>query len=498
MSNIDKHLTDILGVDVEKDRSYVLSDSYNLAICNPSLAKEWHPTKNGNSTPETITPMANQKAWWICSNMHEWEATIDSRSRGNGCPYCDGKKVNIDNCLATINPELSKQWHPTKNGDLTPNDVTSVSGKKAWWICKNGHEYITKIASRKNGHGCPYCRSNKLCFDNCLATKNPSLASEWHPTKNGDLTPFDVFPSSGQEIWWLCKKGHEFEQPCAERHMGNGCPYCAGKKICIDNCLATTNPELSKEWHPIKNGDLTPNDVIAGSHKKAWWICKNGHEYIADVRARNKGSGCPYCSNKRVCLDNCLATTHPELSKEWHPTKNGDLTPNDVIAGSERKVWWICKNGHEWEDGIYKRIENGGKCQKCNSFAFCNPELALEWHPTKNGESTPENTSTGSSHKKAWWKCKNGHEWEARIPDRVNGYGRCIECTSVSFLNPKFMAEWDCNKNSKLNIKIFSPRSKQKAWWKCKNGHEWETRIVDRDNGSCCPYCRALKRKNEK
>ena len=25
---------------------------------------------------------------------------------------------------------------------------------------------------------------------------------------------------------------------------------------------------------------------------------------------------------------------------EWHPTKNGNLTPQQVAAGSDKKVWW--------------------------------------------------------------------------------------------------------------------------------------------------------------
>ena len=33
-------------------------------------------------------------------------------------------------------------------------------------------------------------------------------------------------------------------------------------------------------------------------------------------------------------------TPYPHLVKEWHPTKNGDLTPKDVTYGSNKKVWW--------------------------------------------------------------------------------------------------------------------------------------------------------------
>jgi hypothetical protein len=158
----------------------------------------------------------------MCDKGHEWETTVIDRNRGSGCPYCS--------CLATKNPELVKEWHPTKNGDLTPYDVTPGSQVKAWWICKEGHEWNAAISSRSYGAGCPYCSGNKVSQDNCLATKNPDLAKEWHPTKNGEKTPYNVTKSSNQKVWWQCPVcGHEWEAVVANRSVGNGCPACAGR-----------------------------------------------------------------------------------------------------------------------------------------------------------------------------------------------------------------------------------------------------------------------------
>jgi hypothetical protein len=78
-------------------------------------------------------------------------------SNGNGCPYCSNKKVNDENSLGTLNPKLSRQWHPTKNGYLQPNDVTEKSGKRVWWKCNRGHEWKSTIAHRSNGRCCPKC-----------------------------------------------------------------------------------------------------------------------------------------------------------------------------------------------------------------------------------------------------------------------------------------------------------------------------------------------------
>ena len=132
----------------------------NLAVTGPELANEWHPTKNGSLTPLDVTPGSHKRVWWVCERGHEWEALIGDRARGDGCPYCAGQKVGADNNLAVQGPVLAKEWHPTKNGDLTPYDVTPGSGKKAWWLCKRGHVWEVPIYYRTRGRGCPACCRN--------------------------------------------------------------------------------------------------------------------------------------------------------------------------------------------------------------------------------------------------------------------------------------------------------------------------------------------------
>ena len=136
-----------------------VSPSYNLQVLNSKLSKEWHPTKNDKLTPKDVTPNSHRKIWWICKKTHEWQARISHRNNGIGCPFCSGQKVNKDNCLQTVSPKLSKEWHPTKNEKLTPKDVVPGSHKKVWWICKKGHEWEAQIRSRVYG-GCPYCYSH--------------------------------------------------------------------------------------------------------------------------------------------------------------------------------------------------------------------------------------------------------------------------------------------------------------------------------------------------
>lgn len=108
-----------------------ITPQYNLQVINPILSKEWHPLKNDSLTPRDVTPGSAKKIWWICRKNHVWQATVNNRNQGKGCPCCAGRSVGTDNCLQTINPQLSKEWHPKKNGSLIPRNVTAKSKTRA-------------------------------------------------------------------------------------------------------------------------------------------------------------------------------------------------------------------------------------------------------------------------------------------------------------------------------------------------------------------------------
>jgi len=127
---------------------------------------------------------------------------------------------------------------------------------------------------------------------------------------------------------------------------------------------------LVKEWHPTKNGDLSPNATTVGSGKKVWWKCPKGedHEWEAAIRHRtSNNSGCPFCSGNRISKDNNLEAKFPQLAMEWHTTKNGKITPYDVMPGTRTKVWWLCQDSHEWQCSIAKRTSRGQSCPLCKN-----------------------------------------------------------------------------------------------------------------------------------
>ena len=143
--------------------------------------------------------------------------------------------------------------------------------------------------------------------------------------------------------------------------------------------LHVLRPDLSREWHPTKNGKLGPKDVTPGSHKKVWWLCERGHWWLAAVSDRFRGMKCTYCRDLQQQGEQCMVDVKPELLKEWHPSRNIELKAREIACNYSDKVWWLCNNGHEWQSTIRSRVR-GNSCPFCSSGI---PQVLA----VKNGES---------------------------------------------------------------------------------------------------------------
>ena len=200
----------------------------------------------------------------------------------------------------------------------------------------------------------------------------PEIAKEWHPTKNKYKDPYQFGVYSNQVVWWQCDKGHEWKAGIVSRCIsGTGCEKCLGKIATPENNLTITRPELVKEWDYEKNYPLVPENFVTFSGKKVWWKCKDysDHSWEAEIANRSgRGDGCTICVGKQVHLSTSLQTLFPEIAKLWHPTKNGNLTPSDVVCKSHHKAWWQCDKGHEWQaaiSNITRPTQEKLKCVKC-------------------------------------------------------------------------------------------------------------------------------------
>jgi len=209
--------------------------------------------------------------------------------------------------LVDLFPELVRRWDHSRNGQLTPDKVTPRSNLRVYWICEKGHSHQGTIGDRARGIGCPFCQrlgSKYTLPEDSLSATNPDLASEWHPTQNGDLTPTCMPPNSSKSVWWICSADptHEWQATVSNRNgRKSGCPYCTGKRVDPKHSLAAVNPRLVAEWHPRRNGNLRSDQVTPFSKRKVWWQCSAlpQHEWEATISNRHeRKSGCPHCYAK--------------------------------------------------------------------------------------------------------------------------------------------------------------------------------------------------------
>lgn len=311
---------------------------------------------------------------WLCLKegcKEEFEMSWGNISQGQNCSYCHGLKTGKSNCLATKNPQLASEWHPTKNGKLAPFDVTSSASKKVWWLCSKNptHEWEAYINNRNcQNNGCPYCSGRYATKEYNLLIANPELCKEWDYNKN-KKNPEEYLPNSSKKVFWICfnNSNHKWEAVISDRNNGHNCPYCSGKLPSEDYNLLIINPDLCKEWNYDKN-IKNPEEYTPNSGQKVWWICENGHEWesIIGNRSGNNNRGCPYCSNQLPTNQNNLLTNNPELCEEWNYNKN-KKKPEEFTKSSGQKVWWICKEcKHEWQAVIYNRNRLKRGCPQCN------------------------------------------------------------------------------------------------------------------------------------
>ena len=480
----------------------------------PDLVAEYAPRQD--FSPSELTFSSNRRVKWVCALDHTWETTVAQRTRvKTGCPFCSNQRVWPGyNDLLTRFPDIAAEWHPSRNGDLVPSEVISGSKRKVWWICSKRHEYDTKVISRTSkGTGCRICSGNEVLKGfNDLESKFPTIAREWHSTLNGNLLPSSVNFGSPAKRWWSCPDfDHAYETSPSKRTGPSkaGCPYCSNQMLLPGfNDLATVKPELAAQWDYDKNHPLTPSDVAPTINQPLWWKCPNG-AHPSWLSKSRKSADCPVCLNQTLLTGfNDLSSQNPELAAQWHPTLNGERKPELTLTGGRQKIWWLCAEGHHWEAGIYTRARSG--CPFCgfkrlwpgfNDLATVSPDMAAEWHPSKNGDLTPKDIMS-SVPKVVWWLCPAGHSYQASPNgrSRVGPKGRrgCNICANkvvlkdVNHLSATHPQLWEELVKAEINperLDKLHSGSKDKVPWRCTEGHKWRAVVYSRAAGNGCPDC---------
>lgn len=163
------------------------SESHNLYVLMPDLARQWHPTKNGGLGPKDVTPGSSRKVWWLCEKGHWWMARVCDRARGMQCTFCRDLGKQSDQKMADVNLELIKEWHPSRNAGLRARDVSSHHKDKVWWICGQGHEWEATIRSRLTGKACPICSPSEYRPD-AGSVRTPGAAPRHGTTESHGST----------------------------------------------------------------------------------------------------------------------------------------------------------------------------------------------------------------------------------------------------------------------------------------------------------------------
>jgi len=389
--------------------------SFNLATEHPKLCQQWDHKKN-EKQPSFYMPKSNDKVWWSCDENHSWKASIDSRTRGNGCPYCGKTHATSEYNLKSLYPELMVEWHPTKNS-VEPDQFRPSSNIEVWWKCVKGHEWKAPIYRRTGGSGCSKCSNQSSKNEMRLYTELASIFGDvrhrhkiegseadiflpdfniaieydgkyWHKDKDSDdKKKQSFFHDRGIKLLRVREapltqmQPHDLVIPMGSfltkeilnevvRFIGSNdakiqkyltLKYFIAEETYLkyleyfpapfpDKSLAAVNPSLALEWHPSKNGPLKPENFTQSAKPKVWWICEKGHEWQANIYSRNIGGHtCPYCSGRKASSETCMAATHPKLAEMFHPTKNGKITPFNIKAGTGKKLWWQCLENHEHE-----------------------------------------------------------------------------------------------------------------------------------------------------
>lgn len=347
----------------------------SLAAQFPEVAAEWDYEKNGEWRPNNVTAKSNRKMWWICSTnpKHRWEASVCNRTVAkSGCPYCNGKRTLPNQSIYHTHPLLIEEWDWERNRK-SPECYSYGSGQKAHWVCSfhPEHRWEARITDRVRGTGCPHCREIRR-------TSFPELAifyyvKQMFPDAKKDrisdtTLELDIYiPSLNLAIEY---DGDAFHQD-TERDQRKDeillkkMPDLTLIRVREPDCPPYSSQNPNVLFLPLSDKRL--NTLTEKIQEIFRWIEQRiGTSSFIDVNVERDQLEVRNLLTQKE-LENSLAKLYPEIAKEWHSTKNGKLSPTAISYGSKIKVWWRCeKHGVEWEAQVKNRtIQNSTKCNAC-------------------------------------------------------------------------------------------------------------------------------------
>ena len=327
-------------------------------------------------------------------------------------------------------PELLREWHTTKNGELKPDEVTHGSKKKVWWLCPKDHSYDARIYHRtsKKLRGCPQCSNQSSSPEFRILSEFRFIFHDVKTRHKIEGIEIDVYvPKLNLAIEY---DGSHFHQGKEQKDLEKN-KFLQLRNIEVVRVRCIPLDKITENDLIVENDNLSKSDLNR-VFKTIYSYVDTGikekiNEYLDSDHFLNENLFRKYLSYLPSPLpENSLTTKFPNLVNEWDYEKNHPLIPDQFSGGSGNKVWWLCPKGHSYDSSIGGRTKRKRGCPFCrgrrvsedNSLKFLFPKIAKEWHPTKNGKLKPDSITYGSR-SKVWWLCPKGHEYDSRLGSRT-------------------------------------------------------------------------------
>ena len=358
-------------------------------------------------------------------------------------------------CITNNAEHVINAFNSEKNHPLTMRKITRYYKNKVYWKCPDcGFEWMSSPNAihskiKNNSTICPQCAARQK-----TKNKNNVVSLQEYCEKNNlqhilhaysqlnVLRPDSVLMSSQGMFYFTCPICNHREEKTFLKH------FIDRKGMCID-CYRKTHPEFSidniqirknvrrnvfakqktvseyltdrkrldilNDWDEEKNGE-SPDKALCDLKKKYWWKCKHGHSWQTSLPSKIQNGGCLYCTHQLPIIGEndletyCKNNGMEYILEEWDYSKN-NFTPRDVTCFSNRKVHWVCPEGHEYQTTIHHRVKNLSNCPFClnkrvysgyNDLSTLYPQIAQNWDTEKNFPLTPEQIMP-SSQNPVWW-----------------------------------------------------------------------------------------------
>ena len=492
-------------------------------ISETKLIKDWDFKKN-KIKPEDYTGGSSKKVYWICKKCKlSYKTHIHSRYLLNtGCPYCRGLKVSKHNNLEKLYPEVSKTFHPTKNGKIKPNQIIPGSHKKYWWICENkkyhvylanpwdrtGRKYKRSDGTIKYGTNCPYCSGRQTWPGESFGDKYPQLVKELDKKQDKGFDIFKISVGSPRKANWICYRGHKWRTDLHSRASGTGCPRCkkpySKEQLRIFSELSYVFKEIVLEY---KRLDIyVPKFKIAFEYDGGFWHKKKiekdkqkdsdwKKEGIKIIRFRDNlpkinSQDVSFKRQSTEVLDKKIINTALKNTKSIVKLNTRELKKIDN---------YLKRKDFIHEKKYLKLLEDLPYPVFYKSFAALKPKLAKFWDYKKNYPLRPEQVSPYIPDI-VHMTCDKGHSFSRQVNRMAaKKYSGCPICsrkeiikeTSFGYKYPNLVNLFHPRKNKGINLYKIGPTSVKNIFWICEKNkkHTHRRRAVNKATQPNCPYC---------